>query len=79
MLCPAKGRHRLTTRGRFGLLVHALRVVALVPAYLLLAPAADWSEPVLLGVLFALAVIADRHDVPLPSGIAFDATAAARR
>jgi len=64
----------LTSRNRFGLLVHALLVVALVPAYLLLSPAADWSQPVLLGVLFALAVVADRHDVPLPSGIAFDAT-----
>ncbi len=64
----------MTSRNRFGLLAHALLVIALVPAYLLLSPAADWSQPVLLGVLFALAVVADRHDVPLPSGIAFDAT-----
>ena len=64
----------MTSRNRFGLFAHALLVVALVPAYLLLSPAADWSQPVLLGVLFALAVVADRHDVPLPSGIAFDAT-----
>jgi hypothetical protein len=51
-------------------------VLALVPAYLLLAPSARWDQPLLLAVLFALAVIADRHDVPLPSGISFDATAA---
>ena len=64
----------MTSRNRWGLVAHALLVIALVPAYLLLSPAADWSQPVLLGVLFALAVVADRHDVPLPSGIAFDAT-----
>ena len=63
-------------RKRLGVLVHVLAVVALVPAYLLLAPASDWSNPLLLAVLAALAVIAIRHDVPLPSGIAFDATAA---
>jgi hypothetical protein len=66
----------LTTRGRTGLVVHGAAVLALVPAYLLLAPEARWSHPGLLAVLFALAVIADRHDVPLPSGISFDATAA---
>jgi hypothetical protein len=66
----------LTTRGRTGLLVHAGLVAALVPAYLLLAPASSWEHPGLLAVLFALAVIADRHDVPLPNGISFDATAA---
>jgi len=61
-------------RKRLGVLVHVLAVVALVPAYLLLAPASDWSNPLLLAVLAALAVIAIRHDVPLPSGIAFDAS-----
>jgi HD domain len=69
-------RHRLTTRERFGLLIHASAAVALVPAFLLLSPPADWSRPGLLAVLFALAVVADRHDIPLPSGIKFDATAA---
>jgi hypothetical protein len=69
-------RHRLTTRERIGLLVHASAAVALVPAFLLLSPPAEWDQPVLLAALFALAVIADRHDVPLPSGIKFDATAA---
>jgi hypothetical protein len=63
-------------RGRIALVVHAAAALALVPAYLLLAPASRWDQPLLLVVLFALAVIADRHDVPLPSGISFDATAA---
>jgi HD domain len=69
-------RHRLTTRERFGLLVHASAAVALIPAFLLLSPPADWNQPVLLATLFALALIADRHHVPLPSGITFDARAA---
>src|SRR4029079_46895 len=73
---PPGKRHRLTTRGRTGLLVHGTAALALVPAYLLLDPVAPWEQPLLLAVLFALAIVADRHDVPLPSGIAFDATAA---
>jgi hypothetical protein len=63
-------------RERFGLVVHACAVLALVPAYLVLAPPSDWGQPLVLAVLCALAVIAVRHDVPLPSGIKFDATAA---
>ena len=35
---PPGNRHRLTTRGRTGLLVHGAAVLALVPAYLLIAP-----------------------------------------
>ena len=66
----------LTTRERAGLMAHGLAVLALAPAFLLLAPASDWSEPGLLLVLLALATIAIWHDVPLPSGISFDATAA---
>jgi len=72
---PAVKRHGLTLRERAGLSVHALAALALVPAYLLAAPASDWSQPLVLAVLLALAVIAVRHDVPLPSGISFDATA----
>jgi HD domain len=67
--------HRLTARERVGLLLHALATLALVPAYIVLAPPSDWSQPLLLAVLLALAVVAIRHDVPLPSGISFDATA----
>jgi hypothetical protein len=66
----------LTTRERLGLLIHGSAALALVPAFLLLSPPASWDRPGLLVVLFVLAVIADRHDVPLPSGIKFDATAA---
>jgi hypothetical protein len=69
-------RERLTLRKRLGLLMHASAVLALVPAYLVFAPPSDWSHPLLLTVLLALAIVAIRHDVPLPSGIAFDATAA---
>jgi hypothetical protein len=63
-------------RKRFGLAVHVCAALALVPAYLLLAPPSSWEQPLLLAMLCALAVIAVRHDVPLPSGINFDATAA---
>jgi HD domain len=66
----------LTTRERLGLLIHGCAALALVPAYIALAPPSNWDEPGLLAVLCALAIIAIRHDVPLPSGIQFDATAA---
>jgi hypothetical protein len=69
-------RQGLTSRERLGLLLHAVAALALVPAYVLLAPPSNWGQPLLLAVLSALAVIAIRHDVPLPSGISFDATAA---
>jgi hypothetical protein len=73
---PAGTRDGLTTRARFALVIHTSAALALIPAYLVLSPAAEWDQPVLLAVLFALAVIADRHDVPLSSGIKFDATTA---
>jgi hypothetical protein len=63
-------------RERLGLLIHGSAALALIPAFVLLAPPANWDQPGVLVVLFVLAVIADRHDVPLPSGIKFDATAA---
>jgi hypothetical protein len=72
---PAVSRHGLTARERAGLAVHVCAAFLLVPAYVLLAPPSDWSHPLLLAVLLALAVVAIRHDVPLPSGISFDATA----
>ncbi len=68
-------RHGLTAREGVGLSVHALAALALIPAYVFLAPPSDWSRPLLLAVLLALAIVAVRHDVPLPSGISFDATA----
>jgi hypothetical protein len=69
-------RHRLTTRERAGLFLHALAALALIPAYALLAPQSHWDKPLLLAVLCALAVIAIFHDVRLVRGVHFDATAA---
>jgi hypothetical protein len=57
-------------------MVHGAAALALVPAYVLLAPDARWDEPLLLGVLCILAVIAIFNDVPLIRGVQFDATAA---
>ena len=75
MAVTAGIRHRLTARERAGLLLHALAALALIPAYLVVAPPAQWDEPLLLIVLLLLAIVVIRHDVPLPSGISFDATA----
>jgi hypothetical protein len=56
--------------------VHVALVVALVPAYALLAPASRWDDPVLLVALAALGVVAIRTEVPLPAGISFEALSA---
>src|SRR3954470_6726106 len=66
-------RTRLLARQRAGLAIHGAAVAALVPAYLYIAPSSRWDDPVLLIVLGALAVVSDRHGVPLPSGVSFDA------
>jgi hypothetical protein len=68
--------HALGSREWTGLTLHAVAALALLPAYALFAPPSHWNQPGLLAVLAVLAVIAIRHDVPLPSGISFDATAA---
>jgi hypothetical protein len=73
---PAVYSRGLTGRERAGLATHGLAVLALVPVFLLLAPASRWDQPLLLAVLLALATATIFHDVPLPSGISFDATAA---
>jgi hypothetical protein len=73
---PAVTRLWLTTRERVGLTLHACAALALIPAYLLVAPPSDWSQPLVLAVLLALAIVTIRRDVPLPSGIRFDATTA---
>src|SRR5215218_9180364 len=73
---PAVTRQGLTARERTGLIFHAVAALVLVPAYLLVAPPSRWDQPLLLAVLSILAVVAVRHDVPLPAGIQFDATAA---
>jgi hypothetical protein len=66
---------RITPRTRrvLGLSVHAIAVAALVPAFLWLAPPSRWDHPELLVALLLLGVIADFHDVPLPTGIRMDA------
>lgn len=70
---PHLSPHR---RRQAGIAAHALVVLLLVPAFLWLAPASRWDQPLLLGVLAALALVAARHDVPLPNGIRFDALVA---
>src|ERR1700755_1315971 len=62
-----------STRRLTSLSVHGLAAVAPLPAFLWLAPPTHWNNPVLLAALVALAVIANLHDAPLPSGIVLDA------
>lgn len=64
------------TRPRLAVAVHLLLAMALVPAFILLAPPSRWDHPVLLASLVAVGVIADLSEVVLPSKIRFDATAA---
>src|SRR4051794_20749670 len=68
----------LSRRGRRRLVlgIHGTLSLVLVPAVLLWAPSVATPAPLLVAVLLALAVITDYHDVPLPSGIRFDATIA---
>lgn len=66
----------LDARRRVGLCLHALASLALVPGFLLLEPGLALRHPGLVPVLCALAIIADRSDVPLSSGVRFDATIA---
>jgi hypothetical protein len=68
----------LTRRGRRRsvLGIQGALSLVLVPAVLLWAPTVATPAPLLVAVLVALAVITDHHDVPLPSGIRFDATIA---
>jgi HD domain len=62
-------RHRAAS-----LAVHGALTLALVPAFVWLAPATRWDHPWLLATLFVLAAIDDFHDVPLSSGIRFGAS-----
>jgi hypothetical protein len=61
------------TRRVSGLAIHAIALALLVPAYAWLAPASRWDRPGLLLALIGLGVVADFHDVPMPSGIRLDA------
>lgn len=58
---------------RVALALHGAAAVALVPAFLWLAPPSRWDQPGLLAVLLALAIIADVSEVKLPNGLSFDA------
>jgi hypothetical protein len=53
--------------------LHAALVVALLPAFVWLAPKSHWDQPGLLLSLIALGIVCDFHDLPLPSGIRLDA------
>lgn len=53
--------------------LHGALSAALIPAVLWVAPTAVTAAPATVAVLMALSIISDRHDVPLPTGIRFDA------
>jgi hypothetical protein len=61
------------THPRVALALHGAAAVALVPAFVWLAPPSQWDQPGLLFVLLALAVIADVTEISLPNGLSFDA------
>jgi hypothetical protein len=69
----ARVRISRRTRRVAGLSVHALAALALIPAFIWLAPDSRWDRPEVFLALLALGVIADFHDVPLPTGIRMDA------
>ena len=71
-----KAGPRLARRQWVGLSLHAAAVAALVVAFATFAPASSWDRLGLIAVIAVLAVIADRSEVPLPTGVAFDATIA---
>ena len=64
---------RLPTNTRAQLVIHGVAAAALVPALIWLVPESRWDRPELLLVLIALAVIADFNEIPLLSGLRFDA------
>jgi hypothetical protein len=61
------------SRPRVALAVHGAAAVALVPAFVWLAPPSSWDQPGLLFVLLALAVITDVTEISMPNGLSFDA------
>ena len=67
------GVRRWSARQRSAVAIHAALVALLVPVHVVIAPVANWRDPLVLAVLAAMAVVVDRHDVPLPAGIRFDA------
>ena len=75
---PAMPQSRLRSDAhrRAALAAWWLLTLALVPAFLFLAPSSRADDPVLIVTLLVLAVLADRADVPTPTGAKFDATLA---
>src|SRR5918911_2492317 len=69
-------RPRLLLRQRVALLLHAMIVASLAIALLTIAPASHRHALGLIAVIGVLAVIADRSEVPLPTGVGFDSTIA---
>jgi hypothetical protein len=71
-----RGGPRVLRRQWVGLSLHALAVAGLVAAFASFAPDSRWDRLGLVALIAVLAVIADRSEVPLPTGVAFDATIA---
>ena len=76
MTAMPQTRLRTDAHRRAALAVWWLLTLALVPAFVFLAPSSRSDDPVLIATLLVLAVLADRADVPTPSGAKFDATLA---
>ncbi len=68
----ARVRSRLVRR-RAVVGIHGTLALVFGTAVLLWAPAVATAAPLTVAVLVVLAVVSDRHDIPLPSGIRFDA------
>lgn len=62
-------------RQRAGVAIQAALAVSLIPAFSLFAPRVTW-DPLLLGVLTVLGVVAVRTEASLPSGVRFEALSA---
>jgi hypothetical protein len=73
MTAMPQTRLRTDAQRRAALAFWWVLTLALVPAYLFLAPAPRGDDPVLVATLLVLAVLADRAEIPTPSGAKFDA------
>ena len=73
MTAMPQTRLRTDAQRRAALAVWWFLTLALVPAFVFLAPSSRSDDPVLIATLLVLAVLADRADVPTPSGAKFDA------
>jgi len=71
-----KGTVSAADRRRVAVGVYTLLVLALVPMLVIVAPASDWSDPVLLGALSAIAIVSYLSAVRFHSGLRWDADTA---